>query len=79
MIKTCDIVSGYAEGREPYKRFWAFLYAPFKVIYFIFENSVIKEYDLDNDTYAEEEGKVYNAADNSEWKAVGEKIQITIR
>lgn len=45
----------------------------------IMESSVTKEYDLDDDTYAEEEGKVYDAADDSEWKAVGEKIQIDIR
>ena len=29
--------------------------------------------------YAEEEGKVYDVADDSEWKAVGEKIWINIR
>ena len=43
------------------------------------ESSVIKEYDLDDDTYAEEEGKVYDAGDDFEWKAVGEKIRINIR
>lgn len=45
----------------------------------IMESSVIKEYDLDDDTYAEEEGKVYDAGDDSEWKAVGEKMRIDIR
>ena len=45
----------------------------------IIENNVIKRYDLDDDTYAEEESKVYDAADDSEWKAVGEKIRIDIR
>lgn len=45
----------------------------------IMESSVTKEYDLDDDTYAEEEGKVYDVADDSEWKAVGEKIRINIR
>ena len=45
----------------------------------IIENNVIKRYDLDDDTYAEEEGKVYDAGDDSEWKAVGEKIRIDIR
>ena len=45
----------------------------------IIESSVTKEYDLDDDTYAEEEGKVYDAADDSAWKAVGEKIRIDIR
>ena len=45
----------------------------------IMEGSVTKEYDLDDDTYAEEEGKVYDVADDSEWKAVGEKIRIDIR
>ena len=45
----------------------------------IMEGSVTKEYDLDDDTYAEEEGKVYDASDNSAWKAVGEKIRIDIR
>ena len=45
----------------------------------IMESSVTKEYDLDDNTYAEEEGKVYDAADDSEWKAVGEKIRINIR
>lgn len=45
----------------------------------IIENNVIKRYDLDDDTYAEEESKVYDAADDSEWKAVGEKIRINIR
>lgn len=35
--------------------------------------------DLDDDTYAEEEGKVYDAGDDSEWKAVGEKMRIDIR
>ena len=43
------------------------------------ESSVTKEYDLDDNTYAEEEGKVYDAADDSEWKAVGEKMRIDIR
>ena len=45
----------------------------------IMESNVIKRYDLDDDTYAEEESKVYDAADDSEWKAVGEKIRINIR
>ena len=45
----------------------------------IMESSVTKEYDLDDNTYAEEEGKVYDAADDSEWKAVGEKVRIDIR
>lgn len=45
----------------------------------IMESSITKEYDLDADTYAEEEGKVYDVADDSEWKAVGEKIRINIR
>ena len=45
----------------------------------IMESSVTKEYDLDDNTYAEEEGKVYDAADDSEWKAVGEKMRIDIR
>ena len=45
----------------------------------IMESSVTKEYDLDDDTYAEEEGKVYDASDNSAWKAVGEKIRINIK
>ena len=45
----------------------------------IMESSVTKEYDLDDDTYAEEEGKVYNVADDSVWKAVGKKIRIDIR
>ncbi len=45
----------------------------------IMESSITKEYDLDEDTYAEEEGKVYDAADDFEWKAVGEKIRIDIR
>lgn len=45
----------------------------------IIENNVIKRYDLDDDIYAEEESKVYDAADDSEWKAVGEKIRINIR
>lgn len=45
----------------------------------IMESSVTKEYDLDDDTYAEEESKVYDAADDSEWKAVGEKIRINIK
>lgn len=45
----------------------------------IMESSVTKEYDLDDDTYAEEEGKVYDASDNSAWKAVGEKVRIDIR
>ena len=45
----------------------------------IIENNVIKRYDLDDDTYAEEESKVYDAADDSEWKAVGEKMRIDIR
>ena len=45
----------------------------------IIENNVIKRYDLDDDTYAEEEGKVYDAGDDSEWKAVGEKMRIDIR
>lgn len=45
----------------------------------IMESSVTKEYDSDDDTYAEEEGKVYDVADDSEWKAVGAKIRINIR
>ena len=45
----------------------------------IMEGSITKEYDLDDDTYAEEEGKVYDASDDSAWKAVGEKIRINIR
>ena len=45
----------------------------------IMESSVIKAYDLDDDTYAEEEGKVYDAGDDSAWKAVGEKVRIDIR
>ena len=45
----------------------------------IMESSVTKEYDLDDNTYAEEEGKVYDEADDSEWKAVGEKVRIDIR
>ena len=44
----------------------------------IMESSVTKEYDSDDDTYAEE-GKVYDVADDSEWKAVGAKIRINIR
>ena len=43
------------------------------------ESSVTKDHDLDDDIYAEEEGKVYDGADDSEWKAVGEKIRIDIR
>lgn len=43
------------------------------------ESSVTETYDLDDDTYAEEEGKVYDAADDSAWKAVGEKIWIDIK
>ena len=45
----------------------------------IMEGSVTKGYDLDDDTYAEEEGKVYDMADDSAWKAVGEKIRIDIK
>ena len=45
----------------------------------IMESSVTETYDLDDDTYAEEEGKVYDASDDSAWKAVGEKIRIDIR
>lgn len=45
----------------------------------IIESNITETYDLDDDTYAEEEGKVYDAADDSEWKAVGEKIRIDIR
>ncbi|BEI59301.1 hypothetical protein Blut17040_03300 [Blautia luti] len=45
----------------------------------IMESSVTETYDLDDDTYAEEEGKVYDASDDSAWKAVGEKIRINIR
>ena len=45
----------------------------------IMESSVTKEYDLDDDTYVEEEGKVYDVADDSAWKAVGEKMRIDIR
>ena len=44
----------------------------------IMESSVTKEYDSHDDTYAEE-GKVYDEADDSEWKGVGEKIRINIR
>ena len=40
----------------------------------IMESNITETYDLDDDTYAEEEGKVYDVADDSEWKAVGEKI-----
>ena len=43
------------------------------------ESNITETYDLDDDTYAEEEGKVYDVADDSEWKAVGEKIRINIR
>ena len=47
------------------------------------ENSVTKEYvlDDDDDVYIEEESNVYDAADDydSGWKAVGEKIRIDIR
>ena len=43
----------------------------------VIESSTTKKYDLDDETYAEE-GKVYDAADDSEWKAVGEKIRIDI-
>ena len=45
----------------------------------IMESSVTKAYASDDDTYAEEEGKVYDVADDSEWKAVGAKIRINIR
>lgn len=45
----------------------------------IMESNITETYDLDDDTYAEEEGKVYDVADDSEWKAVGEKIRINIR
>ena len=45
----------------------------------IMESNITETYDLDDDTYAEEEGKVYDAGDDSEWKAVGEKIRINIR
>ncbi len=45
----------------------------------IIESNITETYDLDDDTYAEEESKVYDAADDSEWKAVGEKIRINIR
>lgn len=45
----------------------------------IMESSVTKEYDLDDNTYAEEDGKVYDAGDDSAWKAVGEKMRIDIR
>ena len=45
----------------------------------IMESSVTETYDLDDDTYAEEEGKVYDASDDSAWKAVGEKMRIDIR
>ena len=44
----------------------------------IMESSVTETYNLDDDTYAEE-GKVYDVADDSEWKAVGAKIRINIR
>ena len=43
------------------------------------ESNITETYDLDDDTYAEEESKVYDAADDSEWKAVGEKIRINIK
>ena len=45
----------------------------------IIESNITETYDLDDDTYAEEESKVYDAADDSEWKAVGEKIRINIK
>lgn len=45
----------------------------------IMESSVTETYDLDDGTYAEEEGKVYDASDDSAWKAVGEKMRIDIR
>ena len=45
----------------------------------VMESNITETYDLDDDTYAEEEGKVYDVADDSEWKAVGEKIRINIR
>ena len=45
----------------------------------IIESNITETYDLDDDTYAEEESKVYDAADDSEWKAVGKKIRINIR
>lgn len=44
----------------------------------IMESNITETYDLDDDTYAEEEGKVYDAGDDSEWKAVGEKMRIDI-
>ena len=45
----------------------------------IIESNITETYDLDDDTYAEEESKVYDVADDSEWKAVGEKIRINIK
>ena len=45
----------------------------------IIESNITETYDLDDDTYAEEESKVYDAGDDSEWKAVGEEIRIDIR
>ena len=45
----------------------------------IIESNITETYDLDDDTYAEEESKVYDATDDSEWKVVGEKIRIDIR
>ena len=45
----------------------------------IMESNITETYDLDDDTYADEDGKVYDVADDSEWKAVGEKIRINIR
>ena len=45
----------------------------------IMESNITETYDLDDDTYAEEEGKVYDVADDSEWKAFVDKIRINIR
>ena len=50
-----------------------------QIIARVMESNITETYDLDDDTYAEEEGKVYDVADDSEWKAVGEKIRINIR
>ena len=50
-----------------------------QIIARVMESNITETYDLDDDTYAEEEGKAYDVADDSEWKAVGEKIRINIR
>ena len=50
-----------------------------QIIARVMESNITETYDLDDDTYAEEEGKVYDAGDDSEWKAVGEKMRIDIR